>query len=384
MSESCEIVEFTGYSCNDASAGSGAGGSCSDWYTSCRNPLYALDHPDECGSGLAVSELVITPPAMTIPAGRGGYLQAIALFNDGRAADVTGETAFASADTGVLVSLGNGLIEGVAAGATAVTGIWNGKTAVAEVTVSDVGCIADVPWDVVVVADDGVVWVEAPVFVVRNEASQKARALRRIQSNARQFYPAAILQLMLSMDLLDSGGVTSADGYVAEGWTSTAPLPTGIGGTRAGSDRIWTGSQWSNQVDTATCFIDAQGDTGKALMDAAQILVSSGRPGARKLVVLFSTGGEKSCSPSIRSAAATLVGNGFDLAVVTPLSASDTAVVSKCDLMPAHAMLQEIPSAPCYFFDGASPKGGVFSAMLATVCGGCSGSSGQGFGLDEI
>jgi len=385
MSNPCEIVEFTGYTCGTGTTGGGGGGACSDWYSSCRNPLYALDHPDECDSGsLAVSELSLTPATMTIPAGRGGYVQAIAHFNDGRSADVTGETAFTSADTGVVIALGKGLLDGVAPGTTTITGIWNGKLAVATVTVEAAACIAAVPWDVVVVADDGSVWVEAPVFTIRNEASVRARALRRFQSNARDVYPAAILQLMLSMDLLDAGTVAAADGYVAGGWNQVS-LPEGIGGSREGNDRIWTGSEWSSYVDMRPCFLNAGGDTGKALMDAAQILLGSGRPGARKLVVLYSAGAESSCSPSIRSAANVVVGNAIDLAVVTPLRSTNAEVVSPCDLIPTHVVLSEIPSATCFFFDGgAMSSSGVFGAILATVCGGCSGSSGGGVGIDEI
>lgn len=376
----CEIKEFTGYTCEEAAqcAGGAAGGD--EWFNSCRNPLYAFEHQDTCGT-LVISSLAATPAEQTLSLGRSGYVQAIVTFDDGRSADVTGEASFASSDSGIVVSLGGGLFEGVAAGTAIVTAIWGGKTAMATLNVTAAGCVDDQPWDVVVVADDGDVWIDGGRYIPGIGGSTRVRAFRRAASTAATAYPADILQLMLSMDLLDSGEITAADGFALGGWNPIA-YPSGIGGTRTGSDRIWTGTEWTNQVTMAPCFINAQGDTGRKLADAAQILIGSGRPGARKLVVLYSTGGETTCNPGLTAAGNVLHANGILLAVVTPLTESDSNVVSPCEQIPAYAVLGALPSTPCLFFGGGDSGAGVFASMLSTVCGGC--SSGDGIGVDQL
>lgn len=113
----------------------------------------------------------------------------------------------------------------------------------------------------------------------------------------------------------------------------------------------------------------------------------SGRPDARKLVVLFTTGDERNCNPGMLGACQALALNGIEVAVVTPLTAN-SPVYSPCysnqfALVTAHSILSQCASSSCLFVDG--DRGGLAGAMaipsqlLRMTCEGC--SSGVGIGL---
>ena len=350
-------------------------GQCGDdWYSSCRNPLYALDHPTECGL-LTVASIALDPGLVSIAEERSGAVRVIATFSDGRTADVTGESSIATSDTSVSRSLGGGILTGEAVGQAVLTASWRSKLAQGQVVVFDNVCVQSQPWDVVVVADEGMVYGSI------NRASVTGgvvRAFKRLPSNARFGYSAALLSLQLSMDLLDPGD------YVAgEGWDGST-TPMGLGGARAGNDRIWAG-RWSQYVEsTPNVVAGAEGDTGAQLMKAFEIH-QGGRVDARKIVVLLSTGGETICNPGISAACAALRNADIEVVVITPLRSTDP-VYNACasdqsTLVTAHSVLADSASSDCLFFDAA--KGDVYGQVMRIVCGGCSGS-GEGIGLNAL
>lgn len=365
------MTPFTGYSCPTQTSQSG----CCDWFSSCRNPLYAFDHPSECGGSMTLESVALVPANQTITKGRSGYVRVIATFSDGRSADVTGESVLVSGDSSVVSVPGTaaGLLDANDAGEVTVTGAWRGRVATGSVEVVEAACVTDAPWDVVVVVDDGAVFVASPVAVVRNEQSVMVRAMRRYNSSAAAAYPASVLGLMLSMDLVDGGGVAS---YLGTGWDAQVSPGTAIGTSRTGQDRIWTPSDgWKGEIAAVAPFISAGSGIGPALIDAWSALMGpGGREEAHKLVVLYSTGGETVCSPSAMSAADVLVAAGIHVAVITPLKASDTHIQSFCfPGLPAHAMLSQVASSTCLFLDGQIPMEFSFANVLRLSCEDCGG-----------
>jgi hypothetical protein len=344
--------------------------NCDDWYTSCRNPLYALDHADDCGL-LTVTELALEPESLPIAVGRSGKVKVVALFSDGRTADVTGEASIGTSDASISRHLGDGVMDGLDVGTTGVTATWKGKLATGSVVVFDNACVASQPWDVVVVADDGYILISHE----RATAWGGYRVARR-RAYAGVDYTQMIFNFSLSLDLFDNGLFV-----LGVGWTTGTP--TGVGGTRTGRDRIWNGAQWSDSIGPVDYvrINPAAGNIGGALMDAYGIILT-GRPDARKIVVLFSTGGETGCSSGIAGAAQAIKNAGIELVVVTPLTVNDTHLRSGCNpLVTAYSVLQAAASSPCLFVDGlmGSPAG-IPSQLMRVVCEGCS-SSGQGIGL---
>ena len=375
------MKQFTGYTCSTTGGGS-AGSRCGcDWYSSCRNPLYAFDHPDECGTAdMTLTGLDLVPKSQTIIRGRSGYFGVIARFSDGRTADVTGESVVRPADSDVATSPETvpGLVDGVEVGTTTVTGTWRGRFATGDLAVVAETCVSNDPWDVVVVVDDGGVFMSAPVTLGPGPGGgvgdiTLARALRRFNSTAAAAYPVSIIPLLLAMDLRDTGALGL---HVGSGWeTETGLGGTVVGTARTGADRIWVpGSGWTNEIPAVRPYIDAGSNVGGGLIDAWGALMGpDGRADARKLVVLFSTGGETSCSPSARSAADVLVAAGVDVAVITPLQSSDTHIRSFCDAgMAAYDSLSLIPSPTCLFFPGAEYMAD-FGDVLRSACESCGG-----------
>lgn len=350
-------------------------GSCGDWYNSCRNPLYALDHQSECGT-VEVVQLDLAPPDVEIQAGRTSYARLLATFADGRIADVTGQGTFVVENSAVAVSAGAGIIRGVATGACAITGTWRGLLATGTVTVVSNECVESLPWDVVVVADDGAEWVSGFVSVVRGVNTVRGRALRQLSSSAARQYPQAILSLQLSMDLYDDPAFDPFGGWSASGLSTRPSI-----GTRTGTDRIaFAGiAGWSDKIMP---FSGGTSDPGKAIMQAYG-MHQSGRTGVRKLIVVFSTGGENRCNPSILEACTACKNAGIHVAVVTPLGVDDP-VYSWCHYpQTAWSVLQQSASQ-CMFFD--SINGNIHAttgSILRIGCEGC-GSSGSGIGIGNI
>lgn len=357
----------------DCECATGTGVDCGDWYSSCRNPLWALDHPDECGL-LTVTSLDLVPRYQSVAFGRSGAVRVIATFGDGSHADVTGESTIGSSDASISHHLGGGIVTGDKIGTAFLTATWHGTLATGSVSVFDNACAESAPWDVVVIADDASV---ATMTQRATIAGVTVSALRRFRTNVD--YARSIYAFVLSLDLLDNGlfipGV---------GWDAYAANPIGIGGsTRTGRDRIWTGYEWSDHTCPFPNVSLAFGSMGNRIMKAFEIF-QSGRPEAKKLLVLFSTGGDTGCNPSYRGAAAAVALNGIDIAVITPLSPSDT-VVSPCEApYSAYSALQDCASRPCLFFGagngGLDAGSGITGKLLRLACEDCIGSSGPGVG----
>lgn len=352
---------------------SDVGSKCGDdWFSSCRNPLYALDNPGECGL-LTVSSISIDPGLVSIAEERSGAIRVIATFSDGRTADVTGESDIATSDITVSRSLGGGILTGEKVGQAVLTASWKSKLAQGQVRVFDNVCVQSQPWDVVVVADEGMVFSS----IYRASKNGPVRADKRMPSNARFGYSARIMALQLSMDLLDPG-----DFVAGEGWDGST-IPMGLGGSRVGRDRIWAG-RWTQYVAYDPNVAGDEGDTGAKLMRAFEIH-QGGRVDARKLVVLLSTGGETACNPGIAAACAALRNADIEVVVITPLRSTDpvynACASTQSTLVTAHSVLSDAASSPCLFFDAA--KGDVYGQVLRIVCGGCS-NSGVGIGLNAL
>ena len=344
-------------------------------YESCRNPLFALDHPTECGV-LSVTNLFLVPPTQSIAHERSGVVEVLAQFSDGRTANVTGEAIIQSLDPHIAHYLGGGVFSGDTVGSTGVTATWQGRLVVGNLNVFDNTCVASVPWDVVFVTDDAGVYTlsqRLPLYSTRPGQSAfpaMVPALRRWRTGVD--YYGAMFSLILSLDLLDSGLFIPG-----EGWNSVATNPIGIGGLRTGHDRIWTGAAWSDH--TIPPIVTAGSSSiGAQLMAAYQIHLT-GRPGVRKIVVLFTMGGDTSCTPSLSGAAAALKANGIELVIVTALGPDDVSVISPCDgLLPSYLVLQAAAS-PCLFFDRLNSP---WAQIFRVACGEC--SSGIGIGLNSL
>jgi uncharacterized protein YjdB len=79
--------------------------------------------------------LALTPAATTLKIGATRQLAASATYSDGSVVDVTSMTAFVSATPAAVSVVANaGLMTGVAAGSSTITGTFNGKTAIATAT----------------------------------------------------------------------------------------------------------------------------------------------------------------------------------------------------------------------------------------------------------
>jgi uncharacterized protein YjdB len=79
--------------------------------------------------------LALTPAATTLKIGATRQLAASATYSDGSVVDVTSNTAFVSATPAAVSVVANaGLMTGVAAGSSTITGTFNGKTAIATAT----------------------------------------------------------------------------------------------------------------------------------------------------------------------------------------------------------------------------------------------------------
>lgn len=350
-------------------------GSCGDWYSSCQNPLYAIDHQDTCGQ-LEIVQLDIMPPFVEVAKGRASAVRLVATFSDGRVADVTGQGVFTSEAPAVATADGGGLVRGVDVGTAALTGTWRGLLATATISVFDNVCVASQPWDVVVVADNGSEWVSGIVSVARGVNVIRGRALRQLRSSAANQYPQAILALQLSMDLRDNQAFNALSGWEQSGNPTRPSI-----GTRTGTDRIAFAGV-AGWYDSIMPFPGGSDDPGKAIMQA-YAMHQTGRTSVRKAIVVFSTGGESRCSPSVLSACTAAKNAGIHVAVVTPLNESDL-VYSWCHQPRTAWDVLQSSASPCMFFD--SVTGNVHATagtILRIACEGC-GSSGSGIGIGNI
>lgn len=355
----------------------------SDWFTSCRNPLWALDHQDQCGA-VTVAKLDLIPPSLQVAKGKTGYVRLIATFEDGRMADVTGEGIFAIDGTAAQ-SNGAGLIAGLDVGTAPITGTWRGLLATGTVTVFDNACAESRPWDVVICADDGAIYQSSVVQIggLVGGVVLTRRALRRSVSPRADMYPHWAMALQAAMDLYDSN-----DYDPRAGWTIQGGLRPSIG-QRTGTDRICFSQDivdgaaaWSDKIKPFTA------DTrpiGQQLM-SAYALHSLGRTNVRKVVVVYTTGGESLCNPSLSAAAASLKGAGIHVAIVTPLNSEDQ-VFSFCNQPQTAYSVLQAASSTCLFFDQTTGNGAgnVMAQTLRIACEGCGvGYSGGGIGIGNI
>ena len=344
-------VEITEYACDPVATES----TCS--VDLCRNPLWAIDHPDDC-TAPTLTAVRTEPESISIVAGRRGHIRVVAEFSNGTEADVTDDASLVAEDTGVaeVVSESEGVVRGLVAGEAFVDGAYGGYTARTTVSVLDSTDVDSVTWDVVFVLD---LSAANHVMASRSLTATASRVVRSF-SGSEMVVPGyywqvlrpigdgasidvfddllkqAQLPLSLSNDWDDDPGddrfalVVTGDGhpYVYQGWTDTyitAPFATAH----------------------ADC---ALGDA----MELAQTLIGTARTASRKLVVVFTAGTETSCSPSAKSVATAIkavVGN--KVAVVTPLEAvsrTGTTLYSACSYpQTAYANLQESASPGCFY-----------------------------------
>lgn len=344
-------VEITEYACDPVATDS----TCS--VDPCRNPLWAIDHPDDCDA-VTLTAVRTEPENISIVAGRRGHVRVVAEFSNGSEADVTDAASLTAEDTGVaeVVSASDGVVRGLAAGEAYVDGAYGGYTARTTVSVLDSTDVDSVSWDVVFVLDlsaaNHVISSRSLTAdasrVVRSFSGSEAvvpgyywQALRPIGDGASidvldDLLKQAQLSLSLTNDWDDDPGddrfalVVTGDGhpYTYQGWTDTyitAPF--------------------------AYAFSDcALGDA----MEQAQALIGTARTASRKMVVVFTAGTETSCAPSAKSVATAIkavVGN--KVAVVTPLesvSRTGTTIYSACSFpQTSYDNLQETASPGCFF-----------------------------------
>jgi hypothetical protein len=347
---------------------------CSASAESCRNPLYAFDHPTECG-WLGISRIELVPPNQTVIKGRAGVVTVNVKFSDGRVANVTDESTIGSSQQTVARYAGGGLVEGVSAGTSALVASWKGRTATGQIKVVEAACVDTRPIDLVLVMDDLAVLLGQQIRLITGEIVQVP--FKRIPSSENDL-PWGAWAFLESMDLID------------------VSIPNG---NRTGNDRLWDGFQWVNTF-TKSAMIGAiaqqpSGFTGYSGADAASrilaatSIVLTGRPTARKAILLVSTGSDGAdafaCTQTggILGAAAVARANGVELFVVTPLSPSDEAY-SFCNFpMKSYDVLAQAATTDCHFFPaggGGSPRS-VGEMLLDSCTGLCSSGSGVGLYL---
>lgn len=315
----------------------------------CLDPFYAMDHPEACDA-TTVTALRVEPSQLGIVKGRQGKVRVIASFSSGQEADVTDETRLYSQTDEIAMVATGGIIQGKAEGSAWVEGIWNGYSARASVTVTDVPCVSAVNWDVCVVLDQS---VGNAYFPFRRPGSDPEQLyVRRVPLvNRVDYFDELILSLQLSLSLVneyqptDPGNdrvsiVLTGDGdpVVVQGWTNHMTV-----------------------VAAAGAYSDAR--VGRALQ-RAQYLMLSARSSTRKLVVLVTNGGEWGCNPTALSVALQLQQAGVMVAVLTPVAAN-SGFYSACSYpQSAFDYLQSCASS-CMFYGGLSF--GQLTAALGDV-----------------
>lgn len=313
---SVELTQAT--SCATSPA---TGGAClTDQETLCLDPFYALANPDAC-TEISVSALRLEPADIETVVGRRACTRVIATFSNGKEADVTDLAEIDTESDDTAEHLGDGVVQGRAAGEVWVEATWNGFAARGTATVNAADCRNTTAFDVVLVLDTNVVAGFEPVAVTLNGATVVDAYWRptpaagtdwefseRLRSIARAFQVS--LSLKNTWDTTDTGN------------DRIAILATGPRGVLEISG--WTDTVVDVQVNSLL-----GGQCGKALV-AAQALHAAGRSSATKLVVLVTTGAETSCNPSIAVAAGDLDTAGIKVAIVTP-TASNSTMVSGCN-----------------------------------------------------
>lgn len=322
----------------------------------CRNPLWAIEHPDDCVEP-TLSSIRVEPSSIEIVAGRRGHLRVVAVFSNGTEAQVTESSALMSPDDTIaeVVSQSEGVVRGGTEGQVVLTAAYRGQSATASVTVRSSDPVATTPWDVIFVLDQS-----AANFVMasRSQSATSSRVVRRFSGSSLMvpgyyWQPDRPVGEGVSIDIFDD-------------LIKQAQMPLSVANTwddDEGQDRfalVVTGSgdpytyqSWTDSYVTAP-FGEAYPDCalGDAL-ERAQVLLASARSEALKLVVIFTAGLETSCSPSLRSVATTLKASGVKIAVITPVASSSrtgTTIFSPCSYpQTSYANLQTVASDGSFY-----------------------------------
>lgn len=321
----------------------------------CRNPLWAIDHPDDC-TAPTLTAVRTEPENISIVAGRRGHVRVVAEFSNGAEADVTDAASLIAEDTGVaeVVSEADGVVRGLAAGEAYVDGAYGGFTARTTVSVLDSTDVDSVSWDVVFILD------LAAANHVLSSRSQVAAASRVTQSFSGSEMTVPGYYWRALRPIGDGASIDVFDDLLKQ-----AQLPLSLANDwddDPGDDRFalvvtgdgnpYTYQGWTDTYMTAPfAFAHADCALGDA-MELAEALLGTARPASRKLVVVFTAGSETSCSPSAKSVATTIKAAGNKVSVVTPLesvSRTGTAIYSACSYPQlAYDNLQEMSSPGCF------------------------------------
>lgn len=342
-------VTVTEYTCASTATGS----SCS--VDPCRNPMWAILHPDDCTEP-TLTGVRVEPENISIVAGRRGHIRVVAEFSNGTEADVTPEATLTADDAGAaeVVSSSEGVVRGLVAGEAYVDGAYEGYTARSTVTVLASTDVDSVTWDVVFVLD---LSAANHVMASRSLTADASRVVRTF-SGSEMVVPGFYWQSLRPIG--DGASIDVFDDLIKQ-----AQLPLSLANDwddDAGDDRfalVVTGDGhpyvyqgWTDTYTTAPfAYAFADCALGEA-MQLAQTLLASARAGSRKLIVVFTAGTETSCSPTAKSIATLVKAAGHKVAVVTPLesvSRTGTTIYSACSFpQTAYANLQEMASASCF------------------------------------
>lgn len=342
-------VSITEYACDPVATSA----SCS--LDACRNPLWAIDHPDDCEAP-TLSSIRLEPENISIVAGRRGHVRVVAEYSNGTEADVTESASLLAETTGVaeVISSADGVVRGLVAGEAWVDGAYGGYTARSTVSVLDSTDVDSVTWDVVFVLD---LSVANHLLASRSLTADASRVVRSF-SGSEIVVPGYYWRALRPIG--DGASIDIFDDLIKQ-----AQLPLSLANDwddDAGADRfalVVTGDghpykfqDWSSDYMTAPfAYAYANVALGDA-MEVAQTLLASARAASRKLVVVVTAGGETSCSPSAKSVATTIKTAGDKVAVVTPLesvSRTGTTLYSACSYpQTSYSNLQETASPGCF------------------------------------
>jgi len=375
-------AELSSITCaTDSSSGGGTtgsvtpgGGFCPD--AACDNPLYRYDHQTDCGS-LTLISLRLEPASVAIPKDRVGVVRVIAKFSTGQEADVTTESTVNTADSDTAEYKGDGVVYGAEQGITTIRGVWKGRSADGTVTVTDSACQSAIPWDVVFVLDQAV----GNYFFRSTRATPGFGAyFQRYTPNVAPYidiYDWFVLSMQMGMDLTSSWNPSATGNDRVAVVLTGDGVPTVLPGEN--------GSRWSSSVRTvSTIGLNGASRLGAAI-DLARSTMASARPEARKLIVVLTHAGETDCNPTALAECTAAKGDGFEVAIVTPVAASHVEFYSACSYpLTVFEWLQSCAS-PCLFLSGNSTwwaAGSTLTNLLQTACG-CS-YSGVAIGLGGL
>lgn len=339
--------------------------------SACDNPLYKYDHQDVCGA-ISIVSLALEPSAIAIPKDRLAVVRVIATFSTGQKADVTDESTVNTADLDTAEYKGDGVVYGVDQGFTSIRGVWKGRSADGTVSVTDSACQQSVPWDVIFILDQSV-----GNYFFRSSApvSGFGAYFRRTTPSIRgtiDLYEHFLLSFQMGMGLSNPWYESSASDDRAAIYVTGSGTPSMI-------------SDWSTALVPFSGYaVEGASRLGYALK-LAKNKMSSARAEARKMIVVLTHAGETDCNPSLLAMSSQIKAEGIELAIVTPVSASQVEFFSHCSYpLTVFDYLQGCAS-PCLFMAGNTPWWSAAQALskIQQIACGCS-YSGVAIGLDVI